>query len=73
MYDARSEAHEFVADTREEAVAKAVQFFGVKESSGGALRLSFALSYLAFMTLSKIWTPYRDWTTGVNQKRIGGD
>lgn len=30
MYDARNEAHEFIADGREEAIAKAVQFFGVE-------------------------------------------
>ena len=29
MYDEKNEAHEFVADTREEAIAKASRFFGV--------------------------------------------
>ena len=31
MYDARNEPHEFVAETREKAIAKAKQFFGVDE------------------------------------------
>ena len=29
MYDAKNEPHEFVAETREEAIAKASRFFGV--------------------------------------------
>jgi spoIIIJ-associated protein len=30
MYDSRNEPHEFVADNRDEAIAKATQFFGVE-------------------------------------------
>ncbi len=33
MYDPKTEAHEFIADDRAEAVAKACQFFGVEESN----------------------------------------
>ena len=33
MYDAKSEAREFVGEHREEAVAKACEFFGVEEEA----------------------------------------
>jgi predicted RNA-binding protein Jag len=33
VYDAKNEAHEFVADTREEAIAKAARFFGQDEDA----------------------------------------
>jgi spoIIIJ-associated protein len=31
MYDARNEAHEFIGDDREEAIRKAVSYFGIEE------------------------------------------
>ena len=33
MYDAKSEPNEFIADSREEALAKACQFFGSDEDA----------------------------------------
>lgn len=32
MYDARSEAHEFIGATQDEAIAKACAYFGTSES-----------------------------------------